>query len=122
MTVAIQADERNKGVIFKSPAPFVNCKSEIDNVEVGNAKAIDIRIPMYYLIEYSDNFKDFVSFKSKIKTTGNTSANGNTKDVEMIVPLKYLNNSWRALQMPLLNCEIKGTGRFAITDAKLMFQ
>ena len=122
MTVAIQADERNKGVIFKSPAPFVNCKSEIDNVEVDNAKAIDIRIPMYYLIEYSDNFKDSESFKSKIKITGNTSANGNTKDVEIIVPLKYLNNSWRALEMPLLNCEIKGTRRFAITDAKLMFQ
>ena len=51
---------------------------------------------MYYLIEYSDNFKDSVSFKSKIKTTGNTSANGNTKDDEMIVSLKYLNNSWRA--------------------------
>ena len=32
------------------------------------------------------------SFKSKIKITGNTSADGNTKDDEIIVPLKYLSN------------------------------
>ena len=122
MTAARQADERNKGVIFKSSSPFINCKSEIDNVEIDQAKAIDITIPMYYLIEYSDNFKDFESFKSKIKITGNTSAHGNTKDDEIIVSLKYLNSSWRTLEMLLLNCEIKGTGRFTKTDTKLMFQ
>ena len=37
---------------------------------------------------------------------GKTPAAGNTKDVEIIVPLKYLNNFWRTLEMPLINCEV----------------
>ena len=45
-----------KGVIFKNFAPFVNCKIEINNTEIGNAKDIDIVMPMYNLIEYSDNY------------------------------------------------------------------
>ena len=52
---ARQADERNKGVMFKNSAPFTNCKSEINNTEIENAKDIDIVMPMYNLIEYSDN-------------------------------------------------------------------
>ena len=32
--------------------------------------------------------------------TGKTPAAGNTKDVEIIVPLKYLSNFWRTLEMP----------------------
>ena len=106
---ARQADERNKGVIFKNCAPFINCKSKINNTEVDNAKDIDIVMPMCNLIEYSDNYsktsgglwqyykdesnKDLADselFKSKITVTGNNLANGNTKDVEIIVPLKYL--------------------------------
>ena len=53
---ARQADERSKGVIFKSCAPFINCKSEINNTEIDNAKDIDIVLPMYNLIEYSNNY------------------------------------------------------------------
>ena len=108
---ASQANERNKGVISKNCAPFINCKSEINNTEIDNSKDIDIVMPMYNLIEYSDNYSkasgslwqyykhkpndnltDSESFKSKIKITGNTPADGNTKDVEIIVPLKYLSN------------------------------
>ena len=78
-------------------------------------------MPMYNLIEYSDNYSktsgslwqcykddpndnlaNFKSFKSKVKTTGKTPNNGNTKDVEIIVPLKYLSNFWRTLEMPLI--------------------
>ena len=51
-----QVDERNKGVIFKNCAPFTNCKSETNNIEIDNAKDIDIVMPMYNLIEYSDNY------------------------------------------------------------------
>ena len=51
-----------------------------------------------------------------------------------MVPLKYLSNFWRALEMPLINCEVYliltwsstcvitnsiGAGRFAINDTKL---
>ena len=37
---------------------------------------------------------------------GKTPEAGNTKDVEIIVPLKYLSNFWRTLEMPLINCEV----------------
>ena len=53
---ARQADERNRGVIFKNCAPIINCKSEINNAETDNAKDIDIVMQMCHLIEYSDNY------------------------------------------------------------------
>ena len=37
--------------------------------------------------------------------TGQTEDDG-TKNVEIMVPLKYLSNFWRTLEMPLINCEI----------------
>ena len=36
---------------------------------------------------------------------GQTGDNG-TKNVEIMVPLKYLSNFWRSLEMPLINWEI----------------
>ena len=45
------------------------------------------------------------SFKFKAKITGQTEDNA-SKDVEIIVPLKYLSNFWRTLEMPLINCEV----------------
>ena len=89
-------------------------------------------MPMYNLIEYSDNYsktfgslrqycKDVPavdnnnntitnfaennltdSFNFKTKMTGQTGDNG-TKNVEIMVPLKYLSNFWRTLEMPLIN-------------------
>ena len=47
---ARKEDERNKGVICKNWAWFINCKSEINNIEIDNAKDIDIVMPMYNLI------------------------------------------------------------------------
>ena len=124
-------------------------------------------MPMYNLIEYSDKYakttgslwqdcKDIParntnandaiteftegnltdSFNFKLKITGKT-GNGGTKDVEIMVPLKYLSNFWRTLEMPLINCEVNliltwssncvliatvnpnQNAKFAITDAKL---
>ena len=46
------------------------------------------------------------SLKNNIKITGKTPANGNTKDVEKAVLLKYLSNFWKALEVLLINCEI----------------
>ena len=43
-------------VIFKNCAPFTNCISEINNTQTDNAKDIDSVMPMYNLIEYSDNY------------------------------------------------------------------
>ena len=138
---------------FKNCPPVTNCISEINNTEVGNAKDIDIVMPMYNLIEYSDNYaktrgilwqyfrdepnddiEDFESFKSEIKITRKNPDDDNEKDVEIMVPLRYLSNFWRTLEMPLINCEVNliltwsstcvitdsnGAGTFAITDTKL---
>ena len=87
----------------------------------------------YFRDEPNDNLADSELFKSKMKITGKTPNNGNEKDVEIMVPLKYLSNFWRTLEMPLVNCEVNliltwsstcvitnstGAGRFAITDTK----
>ena len=39
--------------------------------------------------EPNNNLVDSESFKSKVKIMGNTVADGDTKDVEIMVPLKY---------------------------------
>ena len=49
---------------------------------------------------------DAESFKYKVKITGKTPDNENTKDVEIIVPLKHFSNFWRTLEMPLINCKV----------------
>ena len=54
----------------------------------------------------NDNLADSESFKSKVKIAESTSAGGNTKDVEIIVLMKYLSSFWRTLEMPLINCEV----------------
>ena len=46
----------NKKIIFKDCAPFTNCISRINNTQVDDAHDIDTTMPMYYLIEYSDNY------------------------------------------------------------------
>ena len=50
-----RAGKRNKQVIFKNCAPFADCISEVSNVQIDNAKDIDVLIPIYDLIEYGDN-------------------------------------------------------------------
>ena len=50
------ANNTNKKVIFKNCAPFISCISKINNTQTDNAKYIDIVMPMYNLIEYSDNY------------------------------------------------------------------
>ena len=91
-------------------------------------------MPMYNLIEYSDNYQDLsatfyqykrdeppddtandlthnnsTSFKYKIKLLGNSVIDGNIGklNVKVVVPLKYLSNFFRSLEMPLINCKVK---------------
>ena len=113
------ANNTNRKVIFKNCAPFTNYISEINNTQVDNAKDIDIVMPMYNLIEYSDNYSktsgslwqyckeipavnagDIVdfnganatdSFNFKTKITGQTNDDG-IINIEIMVPLKYLSN------------------------------
>ena len=112
-----------------------DCISEVNNTQVDNAKDIDIVIPMYNLIEYSNNYSktsgslwqyckdipavnnngDIVdfnganatdSFNFKAKITGQTDDDGEINNVEIMVPLKYLSNFRRTLEMPLINGEV----------------
>ena len=50
------ANNTNKKVIFKNCAPFTNCISKINNTQIDNAEYIDIVMPMYNLVEYSDSY------------------------------------------------------------------
>ena len=50
------ANNANEKVILKNCTPFTNCISEINNTQIDNAKDIDIVMPMYNLIEHSDNY------------------------------------------------------------------
>ena len=135
---AADPNNRNKKVIFKNCAPFTNCISKINNTQIDNAEYIDIVMPMYNLIEYSDNYsktsgslwqyyKDIPavddnndntivnfngdnttgSFNFKLKITGQTNNDREINGVEIMVPLKYLSNIWRTLEMPLINCEVE---------------
>ena len=91
-------------------------------------------MPMYNLIEYSDNYQDSSatlyqykrdepqddlannlatdtssSFKYKVNLLGSPNIVGNVarRNVKIVVPLKYLSNLFRSLEMPLINCKIK---------------
>ena len=111
------ANNTNKKVIFKNCAPFTNCISKINNTQIDNAEYIDIVMPMYNLVWYSDNYSERSgsqwqyckeipavdnagnivafnganatgSFNFKTKITGQTNNDGRM-DVEIMVPLKY---------------------------------
>ena len=45
--------KRNKAVVFKNNAPFINCISQINGVQIDNADDLDVVIPIYNLLEYS---------------------------------------------------------------------
>ena len=63
-------------------------------------------------VDYAGNIADFNeanatgSFNFKTKITAQTNNDGRIDDVEIMVPLKYLRNFWRTLEMPLINSEI----------------
>ena len=127
------------------------------------ANHIYIKMPMYNLIEYSDNYSDTSqsfsqfkrdevpandadltdtnsdSFKYKAALVGKpANAVNNTncfvQNAKIVVPLKYLSNFWRSLEIPLINCKIHlelnwiedcilssagDSAKFKITDSKL---
>ena len=120
------ANNTNKKVTFKNCAPFTNCISKINNTQIDNAEYIDIVMPMYNLIEYSDNYSktsgrlwqyckdipavnnnsDIVVFNGgndtdslnfKSNIIGKANNDGDIENVEIMVPLKYLSNFFRNL-------------------------
>ena len=82
-TAAADADANNtnKKVIFKNCAPFINCTSKINNTQIDNAEYIDIVMPKYNLIEYSENYsKIFGSLWRYCKEIPTVNNNGNIVD------------------------------------------
>ena len=151
---------------LKNCAPYTKCNLEINDEHVDTAANLDIVMPMYNLIEYSDNYQDSLatlyqykrdeppeadavadlaannsdSLKYKIKLLGNVTevagdaAGVRRLNVKVVIPLKYLSNFFRSLEMPLINCKIKlnltwkkecvlstgaGEAVFIINDTKL---
>ena len=107
-------------VIFKDCAPFEKFRTEINETFIDEADFINITMPMYNLIEYSDNYsntsgslwqfkRDEIidnadltndnnapSFKYKASIISNTKNNGTKNGVKIAVPFKYLSNFWRS--------------------------
>ena len=153
-TVGGNADTK---VTLKNCAPIRKCILHINDEYIEKADILDVVMPMYNLIEYSDNYQDSSaslyqfkrdepprnnntfgnaavgafnsdSFKYKFNLVGNrVLANNNvnlTNTVEqaavdgiiaagrkvdivkIVVPLKYLSNFFRSLEMPLINCKM----------------
>ena len=151
---------------LKNCASFTKCNLEINDEHIDTAESLDILMPMYSLIEYSDNYQDSSatlyqykrneppeddavadltvnnsdSLKYEIKLSGNVTevagdaAGVRRLNVKVVVPLKYLSNFFRSLEMRLINCKIKlnltwkkecvlsagaGEAVFIINDTKL---
>ena len=120
------ANKHNKNLAFKNNAPFTNCITKIDGVQIDNAEDLDVVMPMYNLFEYSKNYKKITgslwnyyrddpsdplnnkseSFKYQTSIVGKTpNDNDSLTDAEVVIPLKHLGNFWRHLDIPLINYE-----------------
>ena len=110
--------------------------SKINNTLNGNTEDLDIVIPMYNLLEYSQSYRkttgglwnyykdepnsgiggrnnnvnysitDSKSFDYKTSITRKLEVLDRRKDVEIVAPLKYWSNFRKTLDIPLINCEI----------------
>ena len=85
-------------------------------------------MPMYNLLEYNKNYRKTTgslwtyfrdepsnplssnseSFKYKASILGKTPEyNDSLTKAKVVIPLKHLSNFWRALNIPLINCEVE---------------
>ena len=129
------AGDNNTRLALKNCAPCTKCNLGINDEHIDTAENLDIVMPMYNLIEYSDNYQDSSatlyqykrdepleanviddltvdnsnSFKYKVSLLGNPVVVDNIakRSVKVVLPLKYLSNFFRSLEMPLINCKIK---------------
>ena len=126
-------DRQDRPLILKNNTPFVSCITRINGELIEDADYLDIVMSMYNLLEYNKNYRKTIgslynyyrdqlnddadnnqfnnikivnsnTFKYKNKIIDNTNNQG-TKDIELAIPLKYLRNFWRALNIPLISCE-----------------
>ena len=115
-TIGAAAANANTRLALKNCAPFTKCNLEINDEYVDTAENLDITMPKYNLIEYSDNYQDSSatlyqykrdeppegnpipnlavnnssSFKYKVNLLGNPVLDGAIakRSVKVIVPLK----------------------------------
>ena len=161
-TIRAAGANNNTRLALKNYAPLTKCNLQINDEHVDTAENLDMVLPMYNLIEYSDNYLDSSAtlyqykrdeppeanpipnltadnssyFKYKINLLGDPVVADNIarRNVIVVVPLKYLSNFFRSLEMPLINCKIKlnliwkkecilstgaGNAVFIINNAKL---
>ena len=123
---------------FKNWARCRTCDVTINDEHVGKTEELDIIMPMYNLLEYSDNYQDSTgslyqfkrdellddnanvandttSLAYKSKLISGTDDN-NVNNVKLVLPLKYVSNFFRSLEMPLVNCEIDTYGKSKINS------
>ena len=123
-TIRAAAANANTWLALKNCAPFTKCNLEINDEHVDTAENLDITMPMYKIATLYQYKRDeppeddaaaeltadnSSSLKYKISLLGNpVVANNITRiNVKVVVPLKYLSNFFRSLEMPLINCKIK---------------
>ena len=135
VTIRGTGGDNNTRLALTNCTPFNKCNLEINDEHINTAENLDIVMPMYNLIEYSDNYQDSSatlyqyerdeppeanaiddltvvnsnSFKYKVSLLGNPVVADNIakRSVKVVVPLKYLSNVFRSLAMPLINCKTK---------------
>ena len=128
VTGNIQNKPANSVVEFKNRAPFRTCDVTINDEHVEKAEDLDIVMPMYNLLEHSDNYQNSTGSLYQFKRdeppddkadAGNATSslvyksklikgtdNNNVNNVKLVVPLKYESNFFRSLEMPLVNSKI----------------
>ena len=111
--INVTVGDNNTKVAFKNCTPFEKCSTGIAGTLVVEADFINIKMPMYNLIEYSNNYSDTLgrlwnfkrdeiiknanvtnddnasSFKYKANLIGNIKNNGTKNGVKIAVPLKF---------------------------------
>ena len=122
--------KRNQIVAFKNNAPFINCIPKINGVKIDNADYLRVVMLMYNFLECSKNYRKTTgsiwnyyrdepsnhlssnseSCKYRASIKGHTGYDGDKvgkNKNEVIILLVYLSNFWRALNIPLINCEVE---------------
>lgn len=121
---------------FKNCAPFTKCKLKINSTVIDNANFLNIIMPMYNLIEYSNNYvktsgslynfardeplmvpahvwtspSALAKFKKHENYKTAVSAAGSldkeNDNITLIVPFTYISTFFRSFEVPLINCEV----------------
>ena len=126
-----------KKLVFKNNALFINGISKINDIKIDNVEDLDVVMPMYNLLQYSNNYRkttgslwnycrdepnsdiddneimhsiinpESFDYKANFMANDVTQNNLIKNNVKFIYPLKHLSNFWRIVNIPLINCEVE---------------